>query len=287
VGSVGFSPRNQPNRTQKSRGRNVRYGRASEHVEMETNNVHQSALMAAPNTSDNWTSAWLDAVAFAIGLAAAWWAGWNTGDLVWSLWLSSFVVGYAIIIWMIGQPAVNLAWTAWRERAAVGADPRSLITFWLLILAGASFLLAFFTIHFGGFHYGHSQFLISFFPVDLPGSGRTSHAGMSTYIEIARRYWPFLPSAFLAHRAAFLRKPLLLAPKLSAGSFGDHSSITSIVSEPYRNVIRMHMLIFFFFFAHVARLENFAVYAVVYAVYFFPWRLVRKAEPPATSVQVQ
>mgnify|MGYP001545246846 FL=1 len=38
----------------------------------------------------------------------------------------------------------------------------------------------------------------------------------------------------------------------------------------------MHMLIFFFFFAHFAKLESFAVYAVVYAVYFFPWRLLRK-----------
>jgi hypothetical protein len=39
----------------------------------------------------------------------------------------------------------------------------------------------------------------------------------------------------------------------------------------------MHMLIFFFFFAHFAKLENFAVYSVVYAVYFFPWRLVRRS----------
>jgi hypothetical protein len=40
--------------------------------------------------------------------------------------------------------------------------------------------------------------------------------------------------------------------------------------------MRMHGLIFFFFFAHFAGLENFIVYAVVYAVYFFPWRLVRR-----------
>jgi hypothetical protein len=265
----------------------VSYGRVSGHVEMETNNRLEFSLMASPNSSENWTSAWLDAVAFAIGLVAAWWAGWNTGDLVWSLWLSSFVVGYATILWMIGQPAVKLAWSAWRDRSSVGADPRSLITFWLLVLGGSSFLLAFFTIHFGGFHYGHSQFLISFFPVDLPGSGRMSHAGMSTYLEVARRYWPFLPSAFLAQRAAFLRKPLSLSPKISAGSLSDRGSLTGIVSEPYRNVIRMHMLIFFFFFAHFARLENFAVYAVVYAVYFFPWRLVRKPEARAASIQVQ
>ena len=46
---------------------------------------------------------------------------------------------------------------------------------------------------------------------------------------------------------------------------------------PYKNVIRMHLLIFFFAFAHFAKLESFWVYAAVYAVYFFPWRLLKKA----------
>ena len=236
--------------------------------------------MSASNVSEKWTSGLLDAVAFAAGLGVAWWAGWNTGDLVWSLWLSSFVVGYATIVWMIGRPAVALLRASWRDRASVAADPRSLIVFWLLILGGASFLIAFFTVHFGGFHYVHSQFLISFFPADLPGSGRASSAGLATYAEVMRRYWPFLPSAFLAHRAAFLRPSLSLTPKLSARDLSDNNGIAGLMSEPYRNVIRLHMLIFFFFFAHLARLENFAVYAVVYAVYFFPWRLVRK---PATQ----
>ena len=242
--------------------------------------------MDTPNNPDNWSSAWLDAVAFGVGLAVAWWAGWNTGDLVWSLWLSSFVVGYSTIVWMIGQPAVELAWTAWRERAQVGAIPRQLTIFWLLILGGAGFLLAFFTVHFGGFHYGHSQFLITFFPADLPGSGRGGSAGISTYMEVARRYWSFLPSAFLAHRAAFLRRPLSVSTDLS-GSFKGGNGFKDVFVEPYRNVIRMHLLIFFFFFAHFARLENFAVYAVVYAAYFFPWRLIRKAETRAPQISVQ
>jgi hypothetical protein len=236
--------------------------------------------------TNTWSSPWLDAIAFFIGLGVAWWAGWNAGDLIWSLWLSSFVVGYATIVWMIGQPAVELGWTAWRERGSVGADQRSLIIFWSLILAGASFLLAFFTIHFGGFHYVHSQFLISFFPADLPGSGRASHAGIATYVEVARRYWPFLPSAFLAHRAAFLRKPLSLSRNLSP-TLADGKNVSDLFAEPYRNVMRMHFLIFFFFFAHFARLENFAVYAVVYAAYFFPWRLVRKPAASPTTISVQ
>jgi hypothetical protein len=46
----------------------------------------------------------------------------------------------------------------------------------------------------------------------------------------------------------------------------------------------MHLLIFFFAFAHFARLESFAVYAVVYAVYFFPWRLVRRGAAPEPTL---
>jgi hypothetical protein len=187
---------------------------------------------------------------------------------------------------MIGRPVVELLRASWRDRGSVAADPRSLATFWILILGGAAFALAFFTVHFGGFHYVHSQFLISFFPADLPGSGRAASAGYATYAEVVRRYWAFLPSAFLAHRTAFMRPPVSLAPNLSARSLSDSTSIASRISEPYRNVIRLHMLIFFFFFAHLARLENFAVYAAVYAVYFFPWRLVRRsaAQPAAIGL---
>ncbi len=64
--------------------------------------------MGTDNTLDKWISSWPDVLAFAVGLAVAWWTRWNAGDLVWSLWLSSFVVGYSTIVWMIGQPAVEL-----------------------------------------------------------------------------------------------------------------------------------------------------------------------------------
>jgi Family of unknown function (DUF6498) len=240
--------------------------------------------MATDNTLDNWLSSWPDALAFVIGLAVARWAGWNTGDLVWSLWLSSLVVGYSTIVWMICQPAAALVLASWRDRALVDSNPPTLIVFWLLLAVGVAFFLGFFTIHFVGFHYGHSQILISFFPIDSGDGGRATDARMSTYIEIARRYWLFLPSAFLTHRAAFLRKPLSLSRDMSISSLGDSHKFGDLFQEPYRNVIRMHLLIFFFFFAHFARLENFAVYAVVYAVYFFPWRLVRRAPAPATAV---
>src|SRR5256885_10347531 len=107
--------------------------------------------MFASASSDSWTSSWPDAAAFALGLAVARWAGWNTADLVWSLWLSSFVVGYSTIVWMIGQPAVTLAWLAWRDRQDVGATSRQIWVLWLVILGGPGFPVAFFTVHFWGF----------------------------------------------------------------------------------------------------------------------------------------
>ena len=48
---------------------------------------------------------------------------------------------------------------------------------------------------------------------------------MSTYVEVARRYWPFLPSAFLAHRAAFLRKPLSLGRDMSLMSLASSNKL--------------------------------------------------------------
>jgi hypothetical protein len=255
-------------------------------------------VVTADNSVEDWTSVWPDALAFAVGLALAWWARWTTTDLVWSLWLSSLVVGYATIVWTIFRPAVEIARGGWRDRALV-TEMSAQLGVWpsvaagLLLVVGGLFVLAFFTVHFGMFHYVHSQFLAGFFPIDVGTDGRRAMAGMSTYLEVARRYWWFLPSAFLAERGAFLRRSAppeqdrsVTAAAILARKAANASKHGGGIFAPYRNVMRMHVLIFFFAFAHFARLDNFAVYAVVYAVYFFPWRLVRRgaaAEPTPAS----
>jgi hypothetical protein len=40
--------------------------------------------------------------------------------------------------------------------------------------------------------------------------------------------------------------------------------------------MRMHFVIILFGAVHAARRESFLVFAVIYAVYFFPWRLLRE-----------
>lgn len=200
-------------------------------------------------SAGRWADAWPDALAFVIGLVIAGLAKWDTGDLIWSLWLSSLVVGYAMIIWAI----FSRAW------GRVGE------------MLGGVFLLAFFTVHFGMFHFVHSAFLQSFFPLD----GGGDH-GLPDYMEVLGRYAIWLPVAFFAERAAFSMPPPRVNPtSVKAADIAARKARDggALMMKPYINVVRLHLLIFFFAFAHFMRWENFAIYAVVYAVYFFPWRL--------------
>jgi hypothetical protein len=225
---------------------------------------------AASETTVRWSAAWLDGVAFVIGLAVAWFAKWRTTDLVWSLWLSSLTVGYAMIVWRLSAPLREFGVNAPREQSP-GTGWAKAATGGLL---GVGFLLglAFFTVHFGGFHLVHSMFLNYFFPLD-PHAAR-GFPTLATYAEVTRRYWVFLPVAFLAERGAF-RRPEPDHGAVTPEAIARRKARGDPMMQPYKNVIRLHLLIFFFAFAHFARLENFAIYAVVYAAYFFPWRLLR------------
>ncbi len=213
-----------------------------------------------------WGYAWPDALAFALGLGLAWSAGWKTADLVWSLWLSSLTVGYATIVWGALQPAVM----QFRE-GATGCGAAA--------IAGALGLIAFFTAHFGMFHAGHAALLNQFFPL-IPGQHR-DFVDFGPLAEVVRRYGWFVPVALLAERQAFRlpavpREPPAMSVKAAdiAARKARQAIGSTMMFRPYVNVVRLHLLIFLFAAVHFARLDSFAIYAVVYAVYFFPWRLV-------------
>jgi len=231
------------------------------------------ATTTVKTSAKRWTGTWLDGVAFALGLVAAWWFSWKTTDLVWSLWLSSLVVGYTLIIWKLSAPLRGLVRGMEADQSQiVGAGPK-VITLGLFAF-GTLFMLAFFTVHFGMFHFVHSVFLESFFPVtNEPTQG---FIGWPTYVEVISRYWWFLPAAFLAERQAFLRPPKKSGLSALMPSGTTNGRRRAAMMEPYKNVVRMHLLIFFFAFVHFVGLENFVVYAAVYVVYFFPWRVVRR-----------
>ena len=223
-----------------------------------------------------WGYAWPDALAFALGLGLAWSTGWKTADLVWSLWLSSLTIGYATIVWGALQPAV----VQFRE-GAMGRGVAAIV--------GGSALIAFFTVHFGLFHAAHAGLLSQFFPL-LPEHKQQSFVDFTLLAEVVRRYGWFVPVALIAERQAF-RLPVVppepparsvKAPDIAARK-ARQAIGSSMVFLPYLNVVRLHLLIFFFAAVHFARLESFAVYAIVYAVYFFPWRLVIDGQDVGTQ----
>lgn len=238
--------------------------------------------MTTHGETPSWTTARLDLLAFALGLGVAWYSNWTTTDLVWSLWLSSLVVGYATVLWGLLLPVLG----ARRRLRRARAGSRVLTGDYLgarMELGTASFLLMFFSVHFLVFHYTHSQFLAMFFPV-VGTPVEYGDVGIGTYLEVARRYWMFLPAALLAERALFVRKEPAERPVEPEASSMVRLRSTPAVAAisrhtmgPYRNIVRMHLLIFFFAAASHFELEHFGVYAVVYAAYFFPWRLVRRA----------
>ena len=199
-----------------------------------------------------------DAVGFLLGLALAIALSWQPRDLIWSLWLSSLVLGYATIV---------LGITGAVRRSATGG----------LATAGSGvlglFLLAFFTVHFGGFHAVHAVFLCVFFPLH-PAAHGAFPLTWETLGTVVASYWPWLLSAAIAERAALLQAWRSEGGDAKTGGLAGFNPM-----GPYRNVIRMHLLIFFFAGAHFAGLGGAWVLAVVFAVYFFPWRLLKTAPP--------
>jgi hypothetical protein len=228
-----------------------------------------------------------DLVAFTAGIACARLLGWNTTDLVWSLWLSSLVLGYLTIVAMIGEGV-------YIGSAAVLSDlcpPQFRLKAILAGMALALFLLGFFSIHFCGFHAVHASFLSSFFPLDgvpkrafaaasfNPISLWTSafHYLMPRYgaflipVVIAERHNLFRSIGNLVHARHELASGQVDAPLL-AGLFGATGAARkNFFGRPYINVLRMHLLIFVFAICQALKVDAFAVYVVVSAVYFFPW----------------
>ncbi len=196
-----------------------------------------------------------DALGFILSLVIALSLSWQARDLIWSLWLSSLVIGYiTIVLGILGAARRGV-----REGTSV------------LVSVGQSlFLLAFFSVHFGGFHFVHSVFLALFFPLEptAPGAFPLSAKMFTT---VAASYWPWLISAAIAERSSLVQS-WRGDGTAKAGPNGFNPL------RPYINVVRMHLLIFFFAASHFCGLGGIWVFCVVFAVYFFPWRLLMSSK---------
>ena len=183
-----------------------------------------------------------DIVAFALGLGLAWFLRWETRDLVWSLWLCSLVLGYLTLLTAIG----GAAWIGFAALDNEEAPPGGRLKAMLVGLPAMLFLMGFFSIHFGGFHAGHSVFLQQFFPVEgMPKDG-FGQAFMNplllwklTVTHLMAPYGLFLIPAILAERHHLLT-PVVRMKKVvdDAGAMalisGRTGGRTGKKSQPHR-----------------------------------------------------
>lgn len=185
-----------------------------------------------------------DLIAFVGTVAAVMFFDWKAKDVIWGLWICSLSFGYTTIVVTIFAPAI---------RAGGGAGA--------LMAFGGLFLLAFFTVHFGMFHFVHGVFLNSFFP--LVGESKGFPSPLVLIGASLAAYWPMVLATFLSRFSdlPFDGKNVLM----DKGKAGGQAFM-----KPYANVIRMHLLIFVFAGLHAANLSDLAIYPVL-LFYFFPW----------------
>lgn len=235
-----------------------------------------------------------DILAFTIGLAAAYYLKWESKDLVWSLWLCSLLLGYLTLLGALAGGAYigfhAISHKDFKKEMRIPAAFGG--------IAIGVFFLGFFSLHFGGFHAIHSVFLQQFFPIaGVPEDG-FGDAFMDPPLlwsmvlkHLVAPYGFFLIPAIIAERQHLL-KPLtkavkavrtgalpkfFITDKTEAQQAQKSDPVGDAMLRPYINVVRMHLLIFFFVFAHLLNLDSFVVYVVVSFVYFFPWSEVRRA----------
>lgn len=265
--------------------------------------------MTMPASTSRFFRVLPDFAAFALGLSLAYGLDWQTTDLVWGLWLGSLVLGYLTLLSGIAGPAL----VGFNAISRPGVTRKQRVAAVLAGGAAALFFLGFFSLHFGGFHAGHSAFLNLFFPIPgLPKDGfgdafmNPPMLWLLVWRHLIRPYGLFLIPAVIAERHHVFT-PLINAIKvLRDAAVTDNAEAGktptpptpkkrdlfekgNFMGRPYANVVRMHLLIFFFVFAHALKLDSFLVYATVYTVYFFPWQELKttlaekkaaKATPP-------
>jgi Family of unknown function (DUF6498) len=202
-----------------------------------------------------WFQVFLGLFSFLLMLLTAVAQGWTATEMVWSLWISSLVLGYSFIITAILAMFFGGQGAGLVGRIASSAGSSALG----LRLIGALFMLAFFSFHFLFFHFVHSIFLNQFFP--LVRSDVFDGMGLGYFVNLIstciRRFWPFVLTSAISQSGKYIR------------AFQQFD--TSLLSMPYKNVVRMHLSIFVFAFLQITGVPSIALYFVMF-VYFFPLR---------------
>lgn len=234
--------------------------------------------MELPQNQHSFRKILPDIFSFLFGISIAFFLAWEVKDIVWSLWLSSLVLGFMTIFIAI----FGFIYSEYNKK-----EKRIPL---IGLLMAAVFFVGFFSVHFGGFHFGHAAFLISFFPLSESSDGAfnleidsVSQLFGFFYQSIFKPFGLFLVPALIAERNHIFKPLIELYQAKKEGSNQPVQFTGAIMMHPYKNVVRMHLLIFFFAFAYAVKIDSFLIFAAVYFVYFFPWSILRKSKKQEVS----
>ncbi len=274
----------------------------------------------------------IDLSAFSFITALAYRNEWSVTDLVWSLWISSLVMGYSIILISIGSGLIKgdmggvqrntsgspvpkglqslplsiflllpvfgflgvcrlslfyllfVVLSAGLATAGILRDKKrwlflpslkSPLTSIIISLPAGIFMLAFFSVHFLGFHFVHSIFLNGFFPIisNSPFGKNIGETGIYAFSLAGTalvNYWPFVLAS--------------VASRLNEFRDAANPDGKNVLFKPYINVVKMHIMIFVFAGLGATGLAGYAMYPLL-VLYFFPFRSIigifRKKDLPS------
>jgi hypothetical protein len=200
----------------------------------------------------------IDLVSFFVSLLLVHFFAWQAADLVWALWLSSFTVGFAYIL----RSILSFIFLMRKSNFQTKYGVKELLKAQLIIAPIGIFMIAFFAVHFGGFHFIQGSFLDMLFPLsafEVFKSWKLSNFHSHWWI-LMTLYWPFVLASCFSQRSLFVEKANPQLQPLKA----------------YTNVIRMHLMIFVFIGCRGLEVDNFIVYVLVLFAYFSPWKSMRE-----------
>ncbi|MCI0707072.1 MAG: DUF6498-containing protein [Ignavibacteriae bacterium] len=190
----------------------------------------------------------LDIFTFIGGLAIAYFLGWSTKDLVWSFWAASLVSGFAIQFYMKLAPAAKQ-----HKNAAE----------WGFTVIGTLFGMAFFSVHFGFFHYIFASMLDMLMPLmphpgreyvgHLTWRGNTEFDFFATMWTAVGSYWYFALISIAHDYKVFQTVPA-----------------KDQYFEPYKKILKIFFLMFLLGGFFELGLESLPVHLLILLLYFAP-----------------
>lgn len=222
---------------------------------------------------------------FSFSLAAAYFIGWSNTDLIWSLWITSLVVGYVTIFRTTVAPLTLLAklirspedGKKFRELPAT--TKLKIAIFVLFFIPISLFYVVFLSFHFFFFHFFIAYWLQGLMP----------HSGITDILDDANGgqfyvYFQIIKTLLLSYWIIVIEKLIFdYRTNWKSGSnkatpvqqnFFSFEGLT----RPYVQVMRILALMLLLFWLHETGINQYLIYAVIFSLFFFPMPNFRKVK---------